>query len=191
MISFLQGRIAWKGADRVVLDVGGVGYEALVSASTLRALPPSGRSARLLTQMQVRDDAMTLYGFADADERALFSNLLGVTGIGPKVALAILSVLSPDALRRAVTAGDPDAITVVPGVGKKVAARIVLDLKDRLGTGGDEAVATGPLAQVREALLALGLSAQEARDALAALPPNGDRSVEDLLRDALRTVARP
>ena len=106
-----------------------------------------------------------------------------------KVALAVLSILTPDALRRAVASGDAAALTLVPGVGKKVAARIVLDLKDRIGAGGD-AVATGPLAEVREALLALGLSAQEARDALSALAPDGDRAVEDLLREALRSVGR-
>src|SRR5205085_10763388 len=106
-----------------------------------------------------------------------------------KMALAVLSTLTPDALTRAVATGDTAALTLVPGIGKKVAGRIVLDLKDRLGTGG-EASSTGPLAEVRDALLALGLSAQEARDALSALPPDGDRPVEELLRDALRTVGR-
>jgi Holliday junction DNA helicase RuvA len=191
VIAFVAGKVASKGADRVVVDVGGVGYEALASTTTLKALPPVGRAAHLFTHLHVRDDAMILYGFADTDERTVFTHLLGVTGVGPKVALAILSVLSPNAFRRAVVAGDADAIMVVPGVGKKVAARVILDLKDSLGAGGDEAVGSGPLAEVREALLALGLSAQEARDALAALPPNGDRPVEDLLRDALRGVGRP
>lgn len=190
MIAFVAGTIATKGADRVVVDVGGVGYEAFVSANTLKALPPTGRRAHLFTQLHVRDDAMTLFGFADTEERTLFGHLLGVTGVGPKVALAILSVLSPTSFRRAVATGDAEAITVVPGVGKKVAARVILDLKDRLGAGGDDVVGSGPLAEVREALLALGLSVQEARDALQALPANGDRPVEDLLRDALRGVGR-
>lgn len=190
MIASLEGTLLAKAADRVVVSVGGVGFEALVSTSTLKALPAAGRRAHLLTQLHVRDDALTLYGFADADERSVFGHLIGVTGVGPKVALAILSVLSPDALRRAVLAGDADAISVVPGVGKKLAARLMLDLKDRLGVAGEEGPSSGPLAEVREALLALGLSAQEARDALAALPPNGDRPVEELLRDALRTVGQ-
>jgi Holliday junction DNA helicase RuvA len=172
-----------------VVSVGGVGYEALVSRTTLSALPPVGKRAHLFTHLLVRDDALTLVGFADTEERALFHLLVGVSGVGPKMALAILSVLSPDAFRRAVLAGDADAVTIVPGVGKKVAGRLILDLKDRLGAGGD-GVVTGPFAEVREALLALGLSAQEARDALAALPSNGERPVEDLLRDALRTVGR-
>jgi Holliday junction DNA helicase RuvA len=105
------------------------------------------------------------------------------------VALGVLSVLSPDTLRRAVATGDLAALTLVPGVGKKVAGRIVLDLKDRIGLGGETAV-SGPLAEVREALLALGLSAQEAREALEALVPDGERPVEELLREALRSVGR-
>src|SRR2546430_7436257 len=112
---------------------------------------------------------MVLYGFAAAEERSVFDHLVTVSGVGPKMALSVLSTLTPDALRRAVATGDTAALTLVPGIGKKVAGRIVLDLKDRLGTGGEAAV-TGTLAEVREALLALGLSAQEARDALAALP---------------------
>ena len=188
MISFLEGRVAEKTGERVVLAVGGVGYEVAVPAQTLTRLPPPGRLARLFTRLQVRDDTMVLYGFAAAEERIVFDHLVTVSGVGPKMALAVLSTLSPDALRRAVATGDTAALTLVPGIGKKVAGRIVLDLKDRLGTG--EASTTGPLAEVREALLALGLSAQEARDALAALPPEGDRPVEDILRDALRTVGR-
>ena len=116
--------------------------------------------------------------------------MITVSGVGPKVALAILSVLTPDAVRRAVASGDVAALTLVPGVGRKVAGRVILDLKDRIGAGGDAATSSGPLAEVREALLALGLTAQEARDALAELAPNGDRPVEELLREALRSVGR-
>jgi Holliday junction DNA helicase RuvA len=129
---------------------------------------------------------MTLFGFASTDERELFDLLVTVNGIGPKVALSFLSVLSPDALRRAVSAGDVAALTVVPGVGKKVAQRVVLDLKDRLG--GDVVIVDGPLADVREALLGLGLSPQEASEAMAGLPSDGGRPVEDLLRDALQRM---
>src|SRR5262249_32091670 len=112
--------------------------------------------------------------------------LVTVNGVGPKVALSFLSVLSPDAFRRAVSAGDVAALTVVPGVGKKVAQRVLLDLRDRLG--GGVVVVGGPLADVREALLALGLTAQEASEAMAGLPSNGGRSTEDLLRDALQRM---
>jgi Holliday junction DNA helicase RuvA len=190
MISFLEGTLAEKGAGRVVVSVGGVGYEVSVAAQTLAKLPPQGRPARLYTRLQVRDDGLLLYGFVSPEERSLFDHLITVTGVGPKMAMAILSVLSPDALRRAIASADADALATAPGVGKKVAARIILDLKDKLGLGGDEAAATGPIAEVREALIALGLSPQEARDALGSLSPNGDRSVEELLRQALRSVGR-
>lgn len=189
MISFLEGELAEKGPGRVVLAVGGVGYELAVAAHTLARLPPQGKSARLFTRLQVKDDGMVLYGFSSQDERVLFDLLITVTGVGPKVAMAILSSMPVDALRRAIATGDVAALTAVPGVGKKVAGRLILDLKDRLGVAGQEAV-SGPLAEVREALLALGLSAQEAREALVNLAANGDRPVEELLREALRSVGR-
>jgi Holliday junction DNA helicase RuvA len=188
VISFLEGQLADKGAGRVVISVQGVGYDVLAPASTVAKLPAVGKRAKVFTRLQVRDDAMVLYGFASADERALFDLLVTVTGVGPKVALSFLSVLSPDALRRSVAAGDVAALTVVPGVGKKVAQRVVLDLKDKLG--GEGVALTGPLADVREALLSLGLSPQEASEAVSALPHDVDRPVEDLLREALRHVGR-
>ena len=189
MIAHLEGKVADKGGDRVVIASGGIGYEVLAPTSTLARLPPTGQSARLFTRLQVRDEALVLYGFSTVEERSLFDHLITVTGVGPKVALAVLSVLTPDVLRRAVASGDTAALTLVPGVGKKVAGRMIIDLRDRLGRGGEEA-ATGPLGEVREALLALGLSAQEARDALSALPPDGERPVAELLRQALRSVGR-
>jgi len=188
VISFLQGELAEKGAGRIVVSVQGVGYEVLAPASTVSKMPAVGKEAKVYTRLHVRDDAMVLYGFASVDERALFDLLVTVTGVGPKVALSFLSVLSPDALRRAVASGDVAALTVVPGVGKKVAQRVVLDLKDTLG--GEGVPLSGPLADVREALLSLGLSPQEASEALGALPPDGDRPVEELLREALRHVGR-
>ncbi len=188
MISFLQGDVAEKGEGRVVLSVGGVGYEVLVPASSAGALPPVGRPARLFTRMQVRDDSMILFGFTSQDERGLFDQLITVTGVGPKVALSFLSALSPDAIRRAVASGDSAALTLVPGVGKKVAQRVLVDLKDQLD--GDVVVVEGPLADVREALLALGLSAQEASDAMAGLGGDGVRPAEELLREALQRVGR-
>jgi Holliday junction DNA helicase RuvA len=189
VISFLEGDLAERAGGRIVISVGGVGYDVLVPASTLSKLPPVGRIARVYTRMVVRDDAMTLYGFANADERELFDLLVTVTGVGPKVALAFLSALTPAAFRRAVTSGDVAALTIVPGVGKKVAQRVVLDLKDKLG-GEELVIVDGPLADVRDALLALGLSPQEASEAMAAVEPNGGRPVEDLLREALRHVGR-
>jgi Holliday junction DNA helicase RuvA len=188
VIASLEGRVAEKAADRVVLDVGGVGYDIAVPVSTAARLPGIGRPARLFTRMHVRDDALLLFGFASTDERGLFDLLVTVNGIGPKVALAFLSALAPHALRRAVASGDVAALTVVPGVGRKVAQRVVLDLKDRLG--GDVVVLEGPLVDVREALLSLGLTPQEAGEAVGSLPPGDDRPVEELLRDALQHVGR-
>ena len=186
MIALVEGTVAERGGDRAVIMAGGVGYELLVSASTLGSLPPAGKTARLITHLHVRDDAMVLFGFATATERDLFLLLLGVNSVGPKLALAILSVLTPEALRRAILEGDADAITIVPGVGKKVAARIALDLKEKLG-GVIELPEAGPIAEVRDALTSMGLSPQEVQDAVAGL--NGaDGPVEDLLRDALKRV---
>jgi Holliday junction DNA helicase RuvA len=186
LIALVEGKVAERGGDRAVIMAGGVGYELLVSAATLGALPPAGKVARLLTHLHIRDDAMLLFGFATVAERELFLLLIGVNGVGPKLALAILSVLSPEALRRAVLEGDADAITIVPGVGKKVAARIALDLKEKLG-GVIELPEAGPVAEVRDALTGMGLSPQEVQDAVAGL--NGaDAPVEQLLRDALKRV---
>lgn len=189
MIAFVEGNVVEKAGDRVVVAVGGTGYEVLVPAQTLLKLPPAGRPAKLFTRLQVRDEAMVLYGFSTADERSLFDHLITVSGIGPKAALAILSVLGADGLRRAIVSGDVAALTLVRGVGKKVADRVVLELKDKVGAGGEAAI-VGPLSEVREALLALGLSAQEARDALATLSVDGEASVEELLRRALRQARR-
>ena len=188
MISFLDGEVVHKSVNSVVLLVGGVGYDLSVPTSVVSKLPAVGRTARVHTRMVVRDDSMTLYGFTTTDERELFDLLTSVTGVGPKVALSFLSSLAPDALRRAVASGDAVALTVVPGVGKKVAQRVVLDLRERLGGQGD-LVADGPLADVREALLALGLSPQEASEAMSGVDADG-RGADDLLREALQKVGR-
>jgi Holliday junction DNA helicase RuvA len=188
VIGFLEGRVADKSGGGVVVDVNGVGYDVQVPASTLAKLPAVGKTVRVHTRMIVRDDGMTLYGFATPDERELFDLLVTVTGVGPKVALAFLSTMSAEALRRAIATGDVAALTVVPGVGKKVAQRVALDLKDKLG--GDVVVIEGPLVDVREALLALGLSPVEASEAMVGLPADDDRPVEELLREALQHVGR-
>jgi Holliday junction DNA helicase RuvA len=187
MIAFLEGEVVEKAAGRVVLAVAGVGYELAAPTSTVSGLPAVGRSAVVHTRLVVRDDQMILYGFASPDERQLFDLLTGVTGVGPKVALAFLSTLQPDALRRAVVAGDVGALTVVPGVGRKVAQRVVLDLRDKLGGEGE--LLTGPMSEVREALVSLGLSPQEASEAMQGIEADG-RPVEDLLREALQRVGR-
>jgi len=188
VISFLNGEIVDKGANRVVIGVGGVGYEVLVPTSVTASLPPVGKTTRLHTRMVVREDSIALYGFSAVDQRDLFDLLTGVTGVGPKVALAFLSVLRPSALTRAIVNGDAAALTVVPGVGKKVAQRVVLDLAEKLG-GEAEVAAEGPMADVREALLSLGLSATEASEAMRGIEADG-READDLLREALQLVSR-
>jgi len=188
MISFLDGEVVEVGLGRVVLDVGGVGYELVVPSSLLSALPPAGGRARVHTRMVVREDSMTLYGFPSPDERELFDLLTGVTGVGPKVALAFLSVLRPAVLTRAIANGDAAALTVVPGVGKKVAQRVVLDLAEKLG-GDAELPSEGPMADVREALLSLGLNAAEAGEAMRGIEADG-READDILREALQKVGR-
>lgn len=188
MISFLEGEVVEKSANRAVVNVAGVGYEILVPTSVLGRLPAAGRVTRVHTRMVVRDDAMVLYGFSTTDERTLFDLLTGVSGVGPKVALSFLSALTPDALRRAVVAGDDAALTVVPGVGKKVAQRVVLDLRDKLG-GEGVVIVEGPLAETREALIALGLTPVEAGEALTGVDADG-RQAEELLREALQKVGR-
>jgi Holliday junction DNA helicase RuvA len=188
VISFLEGEVVEKLADRVVLDVGGVGYEVLVPVSTLAKLPPVGRRTRVFTRLHVREDAMVLFGFCASEERLMFDLLTGVSGIGPKLALSVLSVHSPDGLRRAVAGGDVAALAMVPGVGRKTAGRIVVDLKDKLGTGDDPV--SGPLSEVREALLALGLTPGEASDAMEVIAGRDDGTTEELLRKALQSVGR-
>jgi holliday junction DNA helicase RuvA len=189
VISFLEGEVVEKAAGRAVLAVNGTGYEVLVPTSVLASLPSVGRSARVYTRLVVREDALVLYGFSTTDERDSFDALTGVAGVGPKVALAFLSALAPDALRRAVLGGDVAALTVVPGVGRKVAQRVVIDLRDSLGGEGDLEEAAGPIADVREALRSLGLTPQEASTATAGLEADG-RDAEELLRAALQRVGR-
>jgi Holliday junction DNA helicase RuvA len=190
MIAFLEGEVAEKGVNRAVLNVGGVGYELLIPASLLSSLPAVGSRAKVHVRTVVREDAITLYGFASADERYLFDLLTAVGGVGPKLAISFLSALEPDAIRRAVLNGDSDALTIVPGVGKKLAQRAVLDLRDKLGGEAEgDLVTTGPLADVREALMSLGLSPSEASKATVDLEADG-KATDELLREALRRVGR-
>jgi holliday junction DNA helicase RuvA len=189
MISFLRGEVISKSADVVVISVGGVGYEVFVPTTVAGELPAKGGTARIHTRMVVRDDSITLYGFTTLDERDLFDLLVGVTGVGPKLALAFLSSIDPVDLRRSVVSGDAAALTIVPGVGKKVAQRVVLDLRDRLGGTGDVIVIEGPIADAREALVSLGLSPQEATEALTGIDPDG-MGADEVLREALKKVGR-
>jgi Holliday junction DNA helicase RuvA len=174
----------------VLLEVGGVGYRVTVTPGVLAAGTP-GQRLFLHVHTHVREDAIVLYGFPAADERRCFEALLGAHGVGPALAMAILSALSPEALRRAVATDDADALTAVPGVGRKTAARLLLELQSRLDLPADElsvvVAGLGPHAEVRAALAGLGYGADEVRDVLRALPEAG--SVEELLTSALRQMA--
>ena len=191
MIGSVRGTVLERAASgEAIVEVGGVGYRVLLPVSALGALTP-GEPAFLFTHLHARDDALLLYGFPTRDERDTFEVLIGATGVGPKLALAICSVHSPAALRQSLAADDVAALTLVPGVGKRTAQRLLLELKARLEVPGvvpvgDEA-AVAPRAQVREALASLGYGPDEVRDATVDL--TDDEPVEAMLRDALRRLA--
>ncbi|RJQ45095.1 MAG: Holliday junction branch migration protein RuvA [Gaiellales bacterium] len=193
MIASLKGFISHQDADGVIIDVGGVGYRLAMSARGLAALDGSAGEVFVFTHMHVREDVMSLYGFADAGERDFFEVLKGVSGIGPKVALAILSAYSPDDLSRAVLNKDLALFTSISGIGRKTAERLVLELKDRIGElpaeaerpGGGE----GGYYLAREALISLGYNFTEAEAALGGLDMDGD--VEMLVREALKRIGAP
>ena len=192
MIGSLRGTLVDRSAaGEVLVDVGGVGYRALVPTAALAALGPLGSSVFVHTHLHVREDALTLYAFPSRDERACFEALLGAHGVGPALALAILSVHRPDALREAVAADDVDALCLVPGVGRKTAARLLLELKSRLDLPDAEVVvlhpAGAPRNDVKEALVALGYGPDEVREAVRELPPDGDTAL--LLKEALSRLA--
>jgi holliday junction DNA helicase RuvA len=189
MIASLAGTVEALEAGAVVLEVGGVGYLVHVPVSVLSGLAV-GRRGRLLTHLAVREDALTLYGFATVDQREAFRALVGVTGVGPRLALAVLSALEPDALRRVVATGDVGALTDVPGIGKRTAERMVLELKQRLGPPAEHLVvaAGSAIAEVREALIGLGYAPAEFRPVLDRVAGAGT-SVEEMLRWALRELA--
>jgi Holliday junction DNA helicase RuvA len=192
VIALISGKVAARRVDHVVIDCGGVGYRLSVSAETLRQVPAVGQDATLHTHLVVRDDALQLYGFATEEERELFLLLLGVQAVGPKVALAVLSGGSPRDLLRAVAAGDTARLQAAPGVGKRTAERIVVELREKV----EVSEPTGPIkasrgddprSLAREGLLELGYTPVEADELLSGL--SGERA-EDLLTAALRTARR-
>jgi Holliday junction DNA helicase RuvA len=188
VLDFLKGTVAHVSEDAAVVQIGGVG---------IRVEMPTGDLARATgevtvhTVMQIRDEEVRLYGFLHEHGREVFRSLLSVSGVGPKVALAIISFHQPDGVERAIATGDADALSLVPGVGKKTAARIVVDLKDKVGAIAEpvsKAPSSSALGEVREALKGLGYSTQEIQETLAGLPSDGDAPT--LLRHALRTLGR-
>ena len=193
MIGSVRGCIVERSTNgEVLVEVGGVGYRVYVPIGAVPSLEP-GAPAFLFTHTHVRDDAMLLYGFPTRDERDTFEALITASGVGPKLALAILSVHSPTDLRRCLTDDDLDALVLVPGVGKRTAQRLLIELKARLEvpdldlTAVPGAPNASARAEVRDALTNLGYSAEEVREVLGQLGDDG--TVEDLLRDALRALA--
>jgi holliday junction DNA helicase RuvA len=200
VISRLRGVPAGRTADGLVLDVGGVGYLIAATPSALRRSEGAqtrgaegGEEVTVETYLHVREDALQLYGFADGAERELFVHLLGVSGIGPKVALAVVSSAPSGELRRAIVLEDPARFQAIPGIGKKTAERIVLELKEKLGSEDVVALPSLPGAPTsshvvaRNALVELGYSVIEAEQALARVDP--ELSPEERVREALRSAA--
>lgn len=191
MIERLSGIVAAKTGDSVIIDVSGVGFAAEISSVTLRDLPPVGETAALFTYLNVREDALQLFGFSTEEERQLFRLFIGVSKIGPKLALAALSCRRPAELRKALATGDVALFSSVPGIGKKTAERLILELREKVGdlAGGAATGSTGPrpsdepLAIARAALVELGLAAQEADQLLANM--DEDTPVETMIRNAL------
>ena len=199
MIASVHGRVAAVGPDGAVVEVGGVGLAVACTPGTLARLRV-GEPARLSTSLVVREDSLTLYGFADDDERSLFELLQTASGVGPRLAQAVLAVHPPNEVRRAVATADLTALTRVPGIGKKGAERLVLELRDRIGSVDAGPAADGftaavtPVApwrdQVRHALVGLGWTVREAEEAVTAVAPEADAGadVPALLRSALRAL---
>ena len=200
MIGAVSGTVVETYPDGALVDVNGVGYRVHAPASVLARLPGAGERVRLYTHLHVREEALTLFGFINTEERDLFEVLIGVNGIGPKGGLAVLSVYAPDALRRAIIGEDVDALTLIPGVGKKTASRMILELKEKLDAGdadlaplaGSPAVRQA-LSEVRAALIQLGYSTTEAREAIErvsaeAAAANGNGTAEALLKKALKEL---
>lgn len=195
MIGSLRGRIAAKSPPQLTVEVGGLGYELEAPMSTFFHLPAIGEEVRLLTHLVVREDAHMLYGFATEEERRLFRSLIRVSGVGPKIALALLSGISVTAFAQCVRSEDITALTRVPGVGRKTAERLIVEMRDRLvAPHGAGATASGPAATTPEgeaygALVALGYRPAEADRLLKAVGP-GTHSTEELIRRALQGAAR-
>jgi Holliday junction DNA helicase RuvA len=195
VIGFLHGRIAGKTAPAVTVDVGGVGYELEAPMSTFLNLPAVGESVRLITHLVVREDAHILYGFATEEERRLFRNLLKVSGVGPKIALGVLSGMSVEAFTRCVLAEEVTTLTRIPGVGRKTAERLIIEMRDRVNTQPAMAALPGrpavsdPHSEAFDALVALHYKPAEATRLLKGIAA-GAHTTEELIRLALQGAIR-
>ena len=190
MIGKLTGILDDKNPPQVIVDCGGVGYEVQVPMSTFYNLPGTGEKVSLLTQLVVREDAQILYGFSTTVERAAFRELIKISGVGPRTALSVLSGMSVGELSQAVTLQEAGRLIKVPGIGKKTAERLLLELKGKLGAdvGAMATLVNDAQADILQALLALGYSDKEAAAALKALP--ADVGVSDGIKLALRALAK-
>ena len=190
MIALVTGTVAVRRPDAVVVECGGVGYRLAVSAETLKRVPAVGKTVTLHSHLVVRDDALILYGFASEEERELFLLLLGVQAVGPKVALAVLSAGPPRELVGALAAGDAARFQAVPGIGKRTAERIIVELREKVGAAPtDDAITVSrgddPRLLARDGLVGLGFSVQEAAEMLESAPAEA-KTPEDLIAHALR-----
>ena len=195
MIGSLRGRLLDRGADEILIEVGGIGHRVTVTPATVVAIGDLGDDVFVYVHHHVREDAQTLYGFPTRDERACFEILIGAHGVGPSLALAILSVHSPESLRRTLADDDVASLCLVPGVGRKTAARLLVELKSRLDvpdvefaalTAAPSSAERSVRADVREALVGLGYGPDEIRSALADLDDDGDPAIA--LKHALQRV---
>lgn len=191
MIASLEGVVESLGTDSAVIAVGGVGFRVYMPTSVLASLGGVGKSVRLRTHLQVKDDDLSLYGFATDAELWLFETLITVSGLGPRLGLAMLSTLAIEQLTMAIAAGNSEVLIAVPGIGKKMAQRVILELKDKVGAG----LIAEPIGQIAEsdsdvlaALTALGYSVAEASQAVAGLPSDSDMSLEDRVKLALQML---
>ncbi|MDH6193616.1 Holliday junction DNA helicase RuvA [Mycobacterium frederiksbergense] len=194
MIASVRGEVIDIALDHAVIEAAGVGYKVMATPSTLATLR-RGAESRLITAMIVREDSMTLYGFADGEARDLFLTLLGVSGVGPKIGLATLAVYDPQALRQALADGDVTALTRVPGIGKRGAERMVLELRDKIGpvtaSGGSGFTGHAVRVPVVEALVGLGFAAKQAEEATDKVLANDpDATTSSALRAALSMLGK-
>jgi len=185
MYAYIDGVVAWKNTDSIVIEAGGIGYQIMVSGATLSAAPAAGQRMKVYTLLNVREDAMELFGFYSLEEKRMYERLRGVSGVGPRTALQILSAMSIRDLSIALVSGDAAALTKVPGIGKKTAQRLVLELKDKMdendltGTSVSPRVSQqGPEAEAIAALISLGYASSEAAKAVAAVADKTDKADE-------------
>jgi Holliday junction DNA helicase RuvA len=192
MIATLEGMLEYRDNDSIIINVGGIGFRVYVPSSTLSRLGAVKGKVYLYTHLHVREDNISLYGFASSEELALFKNLISVSGIGAKLALALLSALKPEQLVMAITSGDIDLLSQAPGIGKKMASRLVVELRGKLEKEWKEvALPLAPeSADVIAALTGLGYSLVEATKAISKLPDSEELSLEEKIKMALQHMAR-